>query len=1462
MEGRLNHKVYLTLLFILIVAALTAKQTQAEYGGGSGTAEDPYLIYTAAQMNAIGANSLDWDKHFKLMADIDLGEFTGNSFNIISTFTGGFDGNDHRISNFTYEGGHGLFNYVIGKNAYIKNLVLVNPEVNAVLLNRVGLLAGKIEDGKVINCRVEQGIVTGEQSVGGLVGMCWRGIITNCHSIATVSGSGINPNNEFMFGGLVGFNYEGTVTDCSSAGSVSGGYMYFGGLVGDNMGGEVLNCRSQANVTGGDWVGGLVGCNDCLTITNPGLISYCTASGDVVGNELIGGLAGLNWCAISDCYATGNVSGSSDVGGLVGDNITASIDSEGQTDAIISNCYSVGQVSGTNYVGGLVGRHRAAGPKQPITINSFWDIETSSQTSSAGGTGKTTVQMQTKSTFTSAGWDFITPVWTIAEEDYPRLWWEENILYVPGHYPTIQAAIDAAANGDTVLVAAGIYYENITLKDGVQVRGAGADVTTINGGGVEPVVTAVEVGSGTVLDGFTITNGNVGNGRGIRLNGGSPVITNNVVTQNSGGGFYAHFSSATIAHNTISDNSAANGGGIYVDNWPSNTGPMPNIEYNNIYGNNTSGAAAGGGGGIYLQFSSPTVRGNTIAANSADAGGGIAANHSFSIIANNIIISNSAGKYGGGGLWVVNNSSPFIVNNTVVNNTASGPGTGIGSSGSQTFPFDITNCIVWGNDLYNCTATYSDIEGGYPGEGNINADPRFVDIAGGNLHLLPDSPCINAGNPNYVPGPYETDIDGDPRVIGLRIDMGADEVDTELLVPTEYETIQAAIDASYNGNIVIVAPRIYTGPGNRDIDFKGKAITVRSTNPNDPNVVAATIIDCNGSEAEPHSGFIFQNGEDANSTLEGFTITNGYANAGGAIYCIASSPAVKNCIFSKNVSKWDGGGIYDYNSSPEVTNCTFTGNSAGQYGGGMFNRYSSPTLNNCIFNNNSAAFISGGGIYNYYSSLEVTNCTFTENSAYSDPAYPSVSFGGGICNRYGSSTIANCTFTGNSAGRGGGMYNYGNSLTITNCTFTDNQAAIGGGVSNGSNSSSTVTNCIFIGNSVTDTGGGMSSYLDSNSIVNNCTFTDNSSDGWGGGMCIEHGSYMVNNCTFNGNSAGYDGGGLDDTNCVTVVQNCLFIRNSAGQFGGGMYTYLNSNSIVKNCTFSGNSASDWGGAMMVDESTATATNSIFWDNPASEEIYVYSGTVTVSYSDVKGGWAGTGNIDADPRFVNPDINDFHLLPNSPCINTGDPNFIPEPNETDIDGEPRVMLARVDMGADEFNPFEVNFVIVNKRRIGRTIFEYDCNITLTNISLFTVSSVQLEIVEASENMVLIDPNVTFGDIEIGPGESAISLDMCSFQVDRSEPAEIMWQSDYEIVDGVLEVQDIASGACFLNLAIIGGDIDGDNRVDLDDLDILVDQWLQPPGSPSADIVPPPDGDNIVNFLDFALLAKNWLKGIGE
>ncbi len=175
-------------------------------------------------------------------------------------------------------------------------------------------------------------------------------------------------------------------------------------------------------------------------------------------------------------------------------------------------------------------------------------------------------------------------------------------------------------------------------------------------------------------------------------------------------------------------------------------------------------------------------------------------------------------------------------------------------------------------------------------------------------------------------------------------------------VPSQYSTIQSAINTCVNGDTVIVADGTYTGTGNRDIDYGGRAITVRSENGPE-----TCIIDCQGTEAEPHRGFTFTSVEDENSILEGFTITNGYAVEGGGIYCNNSSPTVTNCLIIGN-SAYEGGGMYNLQCDLTVTNCTFTGNSAG-HGGGIHSIACDATVTNSVLWGNSDEFAFGPGGY-------------------------------------------------------------------------------------------------------------------------------------------------------------------------------------------------------------------------------------------------------------------------------------------------------------------------------------------------------------------------------------------------------------------------------------------------------------------------------------------------------------------
>lgn len=354
-----------------LLTILSASVSAGTYSGGTGEPNDPYLIATAEDLNDIGNHIEDWNKHFLTVADINLADYTGTQFNVIGTypsdpFNGVFDGNDHKVWNFNWSSfGRdyiGLFGYV-GNEGQIKNLGMEGADINDINGSRIGVMVA-YNQGTITNCYCT-GSATGHQLVGGLVGIN-GGSISNCYAISSVSGS------SYHTGGLVGNNLsDGTISDCYATGEVSGDWWYNGGLVGTNNG-MVLSCYATARVLGINDTAALVGHNCHGTIIN------CHATGEVSGDWYNGGLVGKN------CYGT------------------------------VTNCYATASVDGNYYTGGLVGDSGG-------TVSaSFWDIETGGPDNGIG-TPLPTVQMQTESTFTDAGWDFI-EIWDIGEnQTYPFL---------------------------------------------------------------------------------------------------------------------------------------------------------------------------------------------------------------------------------------------------------------------------------------------------------------------------------------------------------------------------------------------------------------------------------------------------------------------------------------------------------------------------------------------------------------------------------------------------------------------------------------------------------------------------------------------------------------------------------------------------------------------------------------------------------------------------------------------------------------------------------------------------------------------------------------------------------------------------------------------------------------------------------------------------------------------------------
>ena len=450
-------------------------------------------------------------------------------------------------------------------------------------------------------------------------------------------------------------------------------------------------------------------------------------------------------------------------------------------------------------------------------------------------------------------------------------------------------------------------------------------------------------------------------------------------------------------------------------------------------------------------------------------------------------------------------------------------------------------------------------------------------------------------------------------------------------------TIQAAIDDANDNDTVIIAVGTYRGQYNRDLDFSGKAITVHSVDPNAPNIVAATIIDCNGTYADQHRGFYFHNGEGADSVLSGVTIKNGYALSGGGILCThGCGPTITNCIIRKCRAYNNGGGISGCEGS--ILNCTITDNEASK-GGGLYG-CSTGLISNCVISNNQAD--NGGGFYGC--SNPIINCTITGNEADN---------GGGF---YGcsNSVLTNCSVTGNLAYIDGGGLN-GCLATIIDCNISENTANNnGGGLKN---CHGPITNCVIIGNLADGNGGGLNNC---DGKISKCTITNNTANGDGGGFddCDD----QISECIISENW-GWRTGGLWD--CRAQITNCIVSGNSANNGSGGLCLC---NGPIINCTIVGNSTAAEEGAGAVSFCQGNISSCIIWGNKTPQLI-----KSTPSYSCIEG-WSGFGNnISDNPLFADPNNNDYHLksqvgrwYPNSqiwvfdgvtsPCIDGGNPGL--------------------------------------------------------------------------------------------------------------------------------------------------------------------------------------------------------------
>ena len=478
-----------------------------------------------------------------------------------------------------------------------------------------------------------------------------------------------------------------------------------------------------------------------------------------------------------------------------------------------------------------------------------------------------------------------------------------------------------------------------------------------------------------------------------------------------------------------------------------------------------------------------------------------------------------------------------------------------------------------------------------------------------------------------------------------------------------------------------------------------------------------------------------------------------------------------------------GGGIYisQYNNSAVVDNCVFIGNAVSGYPGSGYTGYGGGvyggTVTNCAFLQNSADDGYGGGM----DGGAAGHCVFIGNSAYG---------GGGMA--YGMAT--DCVFTGNSAEQFGGGMEVNSWQTVINCVFTGNSSRYGGGLYSGA-----ATHCVFTGNAATEYGGGMQG-----GAASNCIFTNNTTQVLGGGMS----SGTATNCVFTGNTAANGGGAY-----ASSLYFCSVTKNTAQTSGGGVYHDSSFNPIsLTNC-------------IVWDNASAGVASNVFLNGTSSAKL-------TVSYSDIQGGFPGTGNINADPLFVNAATGNLHLTAASPCINAGVSKAsvssgLTSPT-TDIDGGKRTVGGKPDMGAYEFG------------NVG--VFG-----TLAFTGIASTAPAQ---------------NVAFEFRPVGGGAAVAETyfttsDGAFYHYDVPDGNYNLWMKSPTYLAGVVAVT-VTGGVASIAATLQPGDANNDNSCDTSDFGILVGSYGSDASSPGSGYDPTADfnGDGSIDTTDFGLLVGSY------
>jgi len=718
--------------------------------------------------------------------------------------------------------------------------------------------------------------------------------------------------------------------------------------------------------------------------------------------------------------------------------------------------------------------------------------------------------------------------------------------------------------------------------------------------------------------------------------------------------------------------------------------------------------------------------------------------------------------------------------------------------------------------------------------------------------------------------------------------------------PTAFATIQSAIDAASDGDVVLVRDGIYRGDGNRDISYNGKQILVKSE-----NGPANCIIDCQGTPESPARGFFFSGGNiNENSILQGITVTNGYSidNGGAVRVSNSASPVINGCVFAENSAHDNGGALWSSGGSAAIINCTFTDNVAQTgHGGAIYSEVgASLTISGCTMIRNAAAK-SGGAAYFTDGSPVMTSNTFTGNVAWTGN-------GGGICLAATTrAALSDNTFSGNMADDyGGGVCSGGQKPVFTGNTLSSNLASYGGGIDCRSS--------------------------DDASIIDNA-LNDNDAD-YGGGMYLKDlGGAMTGNIVARNHANGY-GGGLHLRSCSLAMTGDRVEANTASQTtssaGGGIFLEADSDSWMLNCIIAGN-AGRYGGGICVDGSAPTIINCTISDNSAlayapgwdsagggicfrggcflplikdsiigpnvtdgdGEEIVLRNcSAISIRYSNVvtdpfiEDGSAilwGDGVISVDPLFAS--AGDYHLSSmhgrwdpaagggqgdwvadqvTSPCIDAGHPVSV-------FDAEPEPNGGRINMGAYgntpeasrsaspqriltvRSSPFEG--VSISGDKAGVTNYEAPCG-EGENVSLAAPAVVE-------QHSGLTTDNVTNYDLTCYEGDS-VSLSAPAAVTQGSATYRFAsWSIDGE--PGSVRQAEIVIQMDTNHMAeaiyLLVGDANGDCRVDILDLLFVRNRLLKDVSTDDhwqADV----NNDGKINILDLITVRNNLNATCGQ